>query len=100
MPEKDLKFVENRRDDTVAFNLSFILLLMEVDPISKEQSCKRYILGVCSSCHIKIVFALLAKIIALHMGATIVFVGVLGIEDFILRSEVCFAMFLTLNKKF
>lgn len=34
--KKYLKFILNKRNSIVAFNLSFILLLVKVDPISKK----------------------------------------------------------------
>lgn len=39
--KKDLKFIPIRRDGTIAFNLDLMLLPAGVDPISKEQGCKR-----------------------------------------------------------
>lgn len=46
------------------------------------------------------VFAMLTKVITLHIKATIVKVGVLYLKNFIPRCGICFAIFLTLNKQF
>lgn len=46
------------------------------------------------------VFALLTEVVVLHLKAIIVQVGVLGLESSILESEVCFGIFLALNKQF
>lgn len=39
--EKDLKFIPNRGDGTLTFDLSLMLLLSEVNLIAKKQDCKR-----------------------------------------------------------
>ena len=36
LPEEGLKFVPSRRDGIVAFNLRFVLLPAEINPISEE----------------------------------------------------------------
>lgn len=70
--EKSLEFVLNRRNGTIIFNFSLVLLLIKVDPISEKQSCKKNTLGACSIGCIKIIFAQSKKVIALHIRAIIV----------------------------
>lgn len=70
--KKNLKFLPNRRDGTIIFNLSLLVLLIKVDYIPKNQSCKGYTLGKHGIGHVKIVFALLTKIIAIHIRAIII----------------------------
>lgn len=65
--EKDLRFVLNRKDGIVTFNLSLVLLLAEVDSVAKKQSCKKETFRVCNIGHIKIIFALLAEVIIFYM---------------------------------
>ena len=36
LPEKGLKFIPSRRDGTIVFNLSLVLLPVEVDPVAEE----------------------------------------------------------------
>lgn len=70
--KKNLKLLLNKRDDTIAFNLSLILLLAKVDFISKKQGCKRDALVTYGIGHVKIIFALSTKVIILYMWASII----------------------------
>lgn len=81
-------------------NLGLVLLLTEVDLIPKNQDCKRYAWGACSNGRVKIILELLIEVVALHVEATIVQVGFLGLNGSILEDGVCFALFLALNKQF
>lgn len=65
--EKGIEFVLNKRNSINVFNLSFVLLLIEVDFILEEQSCKRDILMTCDTSYIKIIFVLLTKVIAFYI---------------------------------
>lgn len=67
LPKKSFKFVSCKKNNTIVFNLSFILLSAKVNLILEEESCKRYILITCSTNCIKIVFALLTKVIIFYM---------------------------------
>lgn len=98
--EKSLEFVPSRKDGTVTFNLGLVLLPVEVNPIPKKQGYKGYALRAHDTWRVKIILALLTKIIALYVGATLVQVVVPGLESPIAGSEVCFAMFLALHKQF
>ena len=75
-----------------------MLLPTEVNPISKKQGYKENKLRPCGIGHVEIVFALLTEVIAFHMKAIIIQVGVLGLESPILRYGVCFTIFLDFNK--
>lgn len=72
MLEKGLKFVLNRRDGIIVFNLSFILLLAKVDLIIEQQGCKENALVICSTGRIEMIFALLIKVITFYMQAFII----------------------------
>ena len=39
--KEGIEFIPSKGDSIVAFNQSFVLLPVEVNPIIKEQSCKR-----------------------------------------------------------
>lgn len=58
--EKDFKFFSNREDSTVAFYLSLVLLLAEVDLIAEKQGCKKNVFRAYSIGYIKIIFAVSA----------------------------------------
>ena len=100
LPEKGLEFVPNRRNGIVAFHLSFVLLPAEVNPISKERGREEDAFVARGSGRVEIILTLLTKIIALHMQAPIVKVGVPGLEGSIPGGGVRLAMFLALDKRF
>lgn len=70
--KKDFKFVLSRRDNTIVFNLSFILLLIQNNPNLKEQSYKKNMLVAYDTGRIKIVLVLLTKVITLYIQVFIV----------------------------
>lgn len=76
--KKSYKFVPNKKDTIIAFNLDFALLLVEADPILKQQGRKVDILGACRISNIEIIFLLSTKKATLYMGATIGQVRILG----------------------
>lgn len=98
--KKSFEFVSSRRNGIVAFNLGFIVLPVEVDPILEKYSYKRDTLGARGTNHMKIVLALLIKVVVLNIWTTIIQFGIPGLGDFILGCGVCFLIFLDLNKKF
>ena len=100
LPEKGLKFVLSRRNNIVAFNVNFVLLLIEVNPILEEQSRKGDMFVACGSGCIKMILTLLTETIALYMRAPIVKVEVPSLEGFIPRGGVCLAIFLAIDKQF
>lgn len=100
LPKKDLKFVLNKRDDIVAFKLSFVLLPVKVNLILKNQSRKRYMLIVCSFVRVKIALILLTKSITLYVQTFIVQNKVLSFENFISKYKICLSIFPALNKLF
>ena len=67
LPKKGLEFVPSRRNAIVAFNLSFLLLLAEVNLVSKKQGQKGDAFVSCDSNHIKMIFTLLTEVIILYM---------------------------------
>lgn len=84
MPEKDLEFILNRENDFIAFNLSLVLLLIEVDPILNKQGHKWDTVKVCGISHIKIVLKLFTEILIFYMQVFIVEVGVFHLKEAIL----------------
>lgn len=70
--EKNNKFVSVRKNGIIIFNLNLMLLSTEADLILEKQGHKKDALTAYSSGPVKIVLALLTKVIAFHIGATIV----------------------------
>lgn len=79
--KKGLEFVLSKRDGTVAFNLSFVLLLVEVTLILEKQVYKKDALKTCDIGRVKIIFLISTKIVAFHIRATIVHIRVLGLKS-------------------
>ena len=67
LPEKSFKFVSNRGDSTIVFNLSLVLLPAEVDPVIEKRGCKENALVIRSTGHVKMILALLTKVITLYV---------------------------------
>lgn len=65
--KKNLEFVVSRGNDTIVFNLSFVLLLAKVNLIPKEQDYKKDALVAYSTICIKIIFTVLTKVVALYI---------------------------------
>lgn len=65
--EKCFAFVLNKGSDPILLNLSFMLLPMEVDPISEKQGCKEDTLVAYNIGRIEIVFTLPIKVVILYM---------------------------------
>ena len=100
LPEKSLEFVLSRGDGIVAFHLSFVLLPAEVNLISEERGRKRDAFVARGSGRVEMILTLSTEIIALHVQAAIVKVGVPGLEGSIPGGGVRLAMFLALDKRF
>lgn len=62
MLEKSFKFILSEKNSTIAFNLSFILLVVEIYLVIKKQDCKKDIFRIYGIGYIKIVFILQVKI--------------------------------------
>lgn len=67
LTKKGFKLVLSRGNDIIVSNLSFMLLLAEVDLILKEQSCKKDIFITYNTSHGKIILALPAKVIVFYI---------------------------------
>lgn len=65
--EKNFKSVLNRKDSIVTFYLSFVLLLLKIGPLFKEQNCKQNVFRTYSIGNIKIIIALLVEIITFYI---------------------------------
>lgn len=96
--KKGLKFIPSRKSSTITFNLSFVLLSVEIDLIAKIQSCKRHTFRAYGNNRIKIIFVLPIKVITLYIQAFIVQVEVTSLENSIPEDKICLAILLTLNK--
>lgn len=80
LQEKNLEFISNRKNSTIIFNLSFMLLSIKVHLISEEQGCKKNALGACGTGYIKIVLVLLIKVVSIYIRTTIVQVKVQALK--------------------
>ena len=100
LPKKGLEFVSSRGDGIVAFYLSFVLLPAEVNPISEERGREGDAFMARGSGRVEMILTLSIEIIALHVRALIVKVGVPGLEGSIPGGGVRLAMFLALDKRF
>ena len=98
--EKSLEFVLSRGNGIVAFNLSFVLLLAEVNPVLEKWGHKRDAFVTRGSSHVEMIFTLLTKVIALHIQALIVKVRVSGLKKAIPECGICLklVMFLAFDK--
>lgn len=70
--KKGFEFVSSKKSNTIIFNLDFILLPAETNLILEKQSCKKDELETCGIYHVKIVLALLTKVVALYIRVTII----------------------------
>lgn len=102
LPEKDFEFVLSKGDGIVIFNLGLVLLPAEVDPILEERDRKEDALGARGISRVEMVLALSTEVVAFHIGATIVQVGVSRLEWPVSEYGVCLklAILLALNKQF
>ena len=98
LTEKKLEFVPSKRGGPVVFNLGLVLLLAKVNLILEKQSYKENGLVVRGTGRVKMILAQLTKVVAFHVGATIVQVGVPDLSSHIPKGEVCFIIFLVFNK--
>lgn len=65
--KKDFEFVLSNRDSIIAFYLSFVLLLAKIDFILEEQDYKKDELAAYDTSCIKIIFALLIKVVIFYI---------------------------------
>ena len=102
LPKKGLEFILSREDGIIAFNLSFLLLPTEVNPVLEKQGSKRNAFMAHDSGYIEMICTLSTKVITLYMQAFIVKVGVLSLKGAIVGCSICLklAIFLAFNKQF
>lgn len=72
MLKKNFEFDSSRRDNTVALNLSFILLPAEVDFIIEKQNCKKDAFKIGGIGYVKIIFVLPVEVIILNIWLFII----------------------------
>lgn len=65
--KKDFKFVPSKGNTTIIFDLSLILLLVEIDPFTEKHSSKEYAFKTCGIACIEIILALLIEVVVFHM---------------------------------
>ena len=80
LSEKSLEFIPSKGGGTVTFGVSLVLLSTEIDPIPKKRGCKGDELESHGTSCVKMIIVLLTEVVALHVRATIVQVGVPGLE--------------------
>lgn len=98
--KKELEFVSSKRDKTVTFNWSFLLLLAEIDLILKKQGYKKDALDVCDTSRVKIIFPLLTKVVVLHTRITIVYVRIFSLKSSIWYMNLALLCFWPLTNNF
>lgn len=100
LSKTSLKFVPSKKDNTVVFNLSFVLLLLDLNPNGKKQGRKGDAFWACGTGCIKMVFTLLTEIVVFHMKIFIIQVEVPSLEGVIVEYKVCLkpTIFLALDK--
>lgn len=98
--EKSLKFISNKKNYIVAFNLSFVLLSVKVNPILEKQDYKKDALVAYGTSHIKIILILLTNVIVFYIQAFIVQVEVFSFKRSIVEYNACLkpVIFLVFNK--
>ena len=100
--KEGLQFVPSREDGIVAFNLCFVLLPAEINPILEEWGREGDAFVARGSGRVKMVLTLSTEVIALHMQAPIVKVRISGFEGAIVGCSTCLelTMLLAFNKQF
>ena len=100
--KEGFKFVLSKGDGIIAFNLSFVLLPAEVNPVFEKQSRKKDAFVVYGSDCIKIILTLLTEVIAFYMQASIIKIAVVGLKTVIARCNIYLklAIFLAFDKQF
>lgn len=100
LSKKNPKFVSNKKNGTLAFNLSLVLLPAEVDLILQEWGRKRVAFRVYSIGYIKIILALSTEIVAFHIWDLIIQVKITVLEGSILRAKFAWSYFWSLATNF
>lgn len=70
--KKSFKFVLSRKDSTIIFKLSLVLLPVKVDFITKKRGCKEETFRTRGTSCVKIIFVLLTEVVALYIQGPIV----------------------------
>lgn len=68
--------------------MNFVLLLVEVDLVSKKRGCKSDMLMACGSGHIEIILVLTIEIVVPYVQTLLIQVRVLGLEGSFLGNKV------------
>lgn len=72
MIKKDLEFVSSRKDSTIAFNISLVLLTTKIDLVVEEYSCKRYVFKICNINYIKMILVLPTEVVVFYIDTLII----------------------------
>lgn len=78
--EKSSEYILFKVNNLILLNLSLILLLAEINPIIKKQSWKKNVLMAFITSCIKMVLALLTKIVALYIQVFIIQIRIFDFE--------------------
>lgn len=100
MLEKGFEFVLNKEGNIIAFDLSLVLLLVEIDFVAEKRSYKKHVFKAYGTNHVEMIFVLLIEVVILYICTLVVQIRVLSFEKSILKSEVCLAILIVLNKQF
>lgn len=65
--KKSLKFVLGKRNGPITFDLGLILLPVKIDPLIKEQNCKKYAFGTFCTSGFEMIFILPIKVVAFYI---------------------------------
>lgn len=84
--ENGLKFISSK-ESVIAFNLSLVMLLAKIDPLTEKQNRKEYAFKARGIGRVEIILILLTKIVALHIKTPIVYVGLSSLENIILEMQ-------------
>ena len=70
MTKEDLKLFPSDGDCAFSLMLLLVLLPTKVDAVTQEECCKKNAVGALGFGDIKVIFTLLAEVIAFHVGLT------------------------------
>ncbi len=80
LSSKGLKFFPGQRSDSVAFGPGLMLLPAMEDAVFQERRCKRYAFVALGLGGLKVILALLTKMIAFHVRVAIIEIRVPGLQ--------------------
>lgn len=67
LSEKSFKFILDKKNSSILFIFYLILLTVEINLVSKKLKYKKDAFIICSTSYVKIIFAILTKVVVLYM---------------------------------